>query len=611
MKPDETDSLKTEPSADEAPELRARLSGWMQSAPWISLPLIGLAAYALLRLLAIVAVHPAWASGLAATALTLILLAAKSLSVGAEATRQTTRESWQKLSDWLAVTSWKRLLAVGLCALIASAVISDSLTESRDLAGLMFGLLVALIAVKLAHPPKAADAAADDAQANPDSTQAAAKTETASGNWLQRLAWPRLLLVGLLLLIAAGITESLFDFSDRPTVTINRSTARSSTDAPAPQVTTTDGSTEDADAQDEESAPTAPAAPKAPTAPETGKKADVKIDPSGINIIERDAEGRIKNHVQIGQGGISINKDKGEGKVEIRTPELAKIPGMTPEQSRALEEEIRAKIDAKFEQSSGETSTSERGFNFASLAFLAIVSLAIMKLLAGGKRRAEQDAGSARIAADLARLEREAADAKLHAMQAQIEPHFLFNTLASVDQLIRTDPQRASQVQKTLIQYLRAAIPQMRDDAQRSTLGRQASMSRAYLEIMQVRMEERLEFSISVPEGILCAEFPSMMLQTLIENSIKHGLEPKPEGGRIDVVAEIARGKLRVRVADTGAGFTTDAQDGVGLSNIRERLRLLYGNSAALTLSPNEGGGTIAVIEIPYRDDEEQQAKAC
>ena len=609
MKPDETDSLKTEPSADEAPELRARLSGWMQSAPWISLPLIGLAAYALLRLLAIVAVHPAWASGLAATALTLILLAAKSLSVGAEATRQTTRESWQKLSDWLAVTSWKRLLAVGLCALIASAVISDSLTESRDLAGLMFGLLVALIAVKLAHPPKAADAAAGEAQANPDSTQAAAQTETASGNWLQRLTWPRLLLVGLLLLIAAGITESLFDFSDRPTVTINRSTARSSADASAPQATVS--SAEDANADDEESAPTAPEAPEAPSAPTTGKKADVKVGPSGISIIERDADGKIKNHVQIGQGGITINKDKEDGKVEIRGPELAKLPGMTPERAKALEDKIRAKIEAKIEESADKASNSERGFNFASLAFLAIVSLAIMKLLAGGKRRAEQDAGSARIAADLARLEREAADAKLHAMQAQIEPHFLFNTLASVDQLIRTDPQRASQVQKTLIQYLRAAIPQMRDDAQRSTLGRQASMSRAYLEIMQVRMEERLEFSIVVPEGILCAEFPSMMLQTLIENSIKHGLEPKPEGGRIDVVAEVARGKLKVRVADTGAGFTADAQDGVGLSNIRERLRLLYGNSATLTLSPNEGGGTIAVIEIPYRDDDGQQAKTC
>ncbi|WP_417069059.1 sensor histidine kinase [Niveibacterium terrae] len=606
MKPDETDTLKTESAAEGTPDLRSRLSGWMQSAPWISLPLIGLAAFALLRLLAVVAVHPAWASGLTATALTLCLLAAKSLSVGAEATRQTVRESWQKLSDWLAVTSWKRLLAVGLCALIASAVISDSLAGGRDLAGLMFGLLIALVAVKLALPPKAAEAQAGTEQADPG-----ASGDTANGNWLQRITWPRLLLVGLLLLIAAGIAESLFDPSDRPATTVTHTTARSSVSASAPLAAASNSITEDANADDEESAQAAPEAPEAPSAPTTGKKADVKIGPSGINIIERDADGRIKSHVQIGQGGITINKDKGEGKVEIRTPELANLPGMTPERARALEEKIRAKVEAKIEESSDKVSNSERGFNIASLAFLAIVSLAIMKLLAGGKRRAEQDAGSARIAADLARLEREAADAKLHAMQAQIEPHFLFNTLASVDQLIRTDPQRASQVQKTLIQYLRAAIPQMRDDAQRSTLGRQASMSRAYLEIMQVRMEERLEFSLVVPEGILCAEFPSMMLQTLIENSIKHGLEPKPEGGRIDVLAEIARGKLRVRVADTGAGFTADAQDGVGLSNIRERLRLLYGNSATLTLSPNEGGGTIAVIEIPYRDDEGQQTKAC
>jgi signal transduction histidine kinase len=593
MKPDETDSLNTESAADETSGRRSRLSAWIQSAPWVSLPLIGLAAFALLRLLAIVAVHPVWASGLAATALTLCLLAAKSQSVGAEATRQTIRESWQKLSDWLAVTSWKRLLAVGLCALIASAVISDGLAGGEDLAGLMFGVLIALIAVKLALPPKPAEAQPAEAQAASGPAQPAPQTETASGNWLQRLTWPRLLLIGLLALLAGAIANDLFSTSEHHKAKVT--TTISSTDA------------ENKDLEEDE-----PAAPESSaSASASGTNSNVKVGPSGISIIERDADGKIKNHVQIGQGGITINKDKEDGKVEIRTPELAKLPGMTPERAKALEDKIRAKIEAKIEESADKASSSERGFNIASLAFLTIISLAIMKLLAGGKRRAEQDAGSARIAADLARLEREAADAKLHAMQAQIEPHFLFNTLASVDQLIRTDPQRASQVQKTLIQYLRAAIPQMRDDAQRSTLGRQASMSRAYLEIMQVRMEERLEFSIVVPEGILCAEFPSMMLQTLIENSIKHGLEPKPEGGRIDVLAEIARGKLRVRVADTGAGFTADAQDGVGLSNIRERLRLLYGNSAALTLSPNEGGGTIAVIEIPYRDDEGQQTKTC
>ncbi len=193
------------------------------------------------------------------------------------------------------------------------------------------------------------------------------------------------------------------------------------------------------------------------------------------------------------------------------------------------------------------------------------------------------------------------------AMQAQIEPHFLFNTLASIDHLIETDPERASRMQKNLIALLRASMPDLRESATNGggarDLGRELQVIRPYLEILKVRMEERLQTRIDVPAGLLSAQFPSMMLQTLVENAIKHGLEPKAEGGRLEVRAEIVHGKLQVSVADTGLGFgeAATAGTGVGLANIRERLRLLHGDQARLTLTENPGGGTLATIAVPYR----------
>ena len=177
------------------------------------------------------------------------------------------------------------------------------------------------------------------------------------------------------------------------------------------------------------------------------------------------------------------------------------------------------------------------------------------------------------------------------AMQAQVEPHFLFNTLASIDHLIETDPARASTMQKNLIALLRASMPTMREagDGGPRDLGRELAVIRPYLEILKVRMEERLHTEIDVPDGLLSAEFPPMMIQTLVENAIKHGLEPKPEGGRLSVRAEIVHGKLAVTVADTGLGFgkAATAGTGVGLANIRERLQLLYGSKATLTVREN------------------------
>src|SRR5215471_6462902 len=231
--------------------------------------------------------------------------------------------------------------------------------------------------------------------------------------------------------------------------------------------------------------------------------------------------------------------------------------------------------------------------------FLFVVISAIIKVVAGGKRRAELTAQQATQRAETEQLERSVLEARMEALQAQIEPHFLFNTLGSIDQLIQTDPPRASKMQQSLIRYLRSAMPQLRDGS-RPTLGQQVDLCSAFLEIMAVRMEERLETKVNVPEGLKSAVFPSMMLQTLVENAIKHGLEPKAAGGKVEINAEIVDGQLAVHVLDDGVGFAPKSDDGVGLANIRERLRALYNGRAELIISVPPSGGTCATIKVPY-----------
>lgn len=233
------------------------------------------------------------------------------------------------------------------------------------------------------------------------------------------------------------------------------------------------------------------------------------------------------------------------------------------------------------------------------LALGLILASFILKAIAGGKRRADLTAEEATKRAETEQLRRTLAEARMQALQAQIEPHFLFNTLASIDQLILTDPPRASRMQQSLIRYLRSALPQMRE-GRRPTLGQQVDLCTAFLEIMAVRMEGRLQSMVLVPDGLKSAVFPSMMLQTLVENAIRHGLEPKPEGGRLEIRAEVANGRLLVHVQDTGVGFAPKGEGGVGLANIRERLRAMYDERAELIIGVPVGGGTTATIAVPY-----------
>ncbi|WP_373990747.1 sensor histidine kinase [Duganella sp. BuS-21] len=225
-----------------------------------------------------------------------------------------------------------------------------------------------------------------------------------------------------------------------------------------------------------------------------------------------------------------------------------------------------------------------------------------LKVLAGGKRKAELEARHAVSHADEESIERRVVEARMAALQAQVEPHFLFNTLALIGQLIETDPPQAARIHQNLIDYLRATLPQMRAKGS-GTLGRQIEMSRAYLAIMQARMRSRLAVSIDVPEEMASATFPVMMLQILIENAIKHGLEPKIDGGRIDIRATVDHQMLQVDVVDDGVGFNPFSSDGLGLANVRERLRIQYGARAQLVIEAPLTGGTRASIRVPYAPD--------
>jgi len=187
--------------------------------------------------------------------------------------------------------------------------------------------------------------------------------------------------------------------------------------------------------------------------------------------------------------------------------------------------------------------------------------------------------------------------ARLSALQAQIEPHFLFNTLANVRRLYETAPSRGREMLSCLIDYLRAALPSMRSTS--STLGRELDLARSFLTILQMRMGERLQFAIAAEASLLEAPMPPMVLPTLVENAIKHGLGPLPEGGRIDIRARRSGDDLEIEVRDTGVGFTASKGSGVGLANTRSRLAGLYGARASLQLAAAAPRGVVATLRLP------------
>ena len=199
------------------------------------------------------------------------------------------------------------------------------------------------------------------------------------------------------------------------------------------------------------------------------------------------------------------------------------------------------------------------------------------------------------------RMGRQLADARLKLMQAQVEPHFLFNTLASLQQLAEGKAPEAAELTAQLIAFLRGGLASLRDET--STLGCEFKVMQAYLAIMQTRMHERLEFTLELPQALQHLQVPPAMLISLVENAIKHGVEPSLEGGRIDVSAASEDKRLRITVKDTGQGPNiSQSAGGVGLDNIRQRLRVLFSDQARLIVSRNTPHGFIAVIDLPLPD---------
>lgn len=206
------------------------------------------------------------------------------------------------------------------------------------------------------------------------------------------------------------------------------------------------------------------------------------------------------------------------------------------------------------------------------------------------------------------RRQKSEADMRVAVLQAQVEPHFLFNSLSSVHSLIRQDPQRAEATIEALVDHLRATMPKLRAGVGQPycTLAEQLEVCESYLRVMEVRMGERLDWVRDVPEGLLGHPFPPLMLISLVENAIKHGLEPNPAGGAIRLCAAIEdsgmSSQLAVSVIDDGAGLTPGAAGGVGLANIREQLAARFGAYGELVICAGPAGGVSATIRVPYAE---------
>lgn len=234
--------------------------------------------------------------------------------------------------------------------------------------------------------------------------------------------------------------------------------------------------------------------------------------------------------------------------------------------------------------------------------WIAGSGLLIGPLLAMGAlyRQRDAEARSQALHFELERseLERRALDARLRLLQAQVEPHFLFNTLANVRALVETGSPQAAPVLGSLIAYLRAAVPRLHNEA--ASLGDELALVRAYLELMHLRMPDRLQYRIAVPAELHGLRFPPMALLTLVENAVRHGIDPSEEGGSIEVSGfrEAPGRPLRLWVSDSGVGLTQQMGSGTGLRNLRERLQVFYGETARLDLTENQPHGLRAEIEF-------------
>ena len=237
------------------------------------------------------------------------------------------------------------------------------------------------------------------------------------------------------------------------------------------------------------------------------------------------------------------------------------------------------------------------------LAMIGSAALVLGLMLALGalyrERDAQANAQALQFALERETLQRQATDAQLKVLQSQVEPHFLFNTLANVQALVESGSPRAAPVLGSLIAYLRAAVPQLHRGP--PTLGQEETLVRAYLELMQLRMPDRLAFTVDVDPALRGLRLPPMTLLTLVENAVRHGIDPSECGGRIEVGVQRSSDGLRITmwVRDTGRGIDESCAPGIGLANLRERLLATYGTAAVLALHSVDPQGVRAEIDIP------------
>lgn len=207
--------------------------------------------------------------------------------------------------------------------------------------------------------------------------------------------------------------------------------------------------------------------------------------------------------------------------------------------------------------------------------------------------------------AEIKQLEhsRELAQSELKTLQAQIEPHFLFNSLASIQALISVDPKKAEQMLEHLSVLLRGVLQGTRSEG--TTLAYELKLIKAYLDIQQIRLGSRLLYRINTPDpSMLDFEFPVLLLQPLVENAVGHGIEPSIDGGAVTIDVDIQGDRCRVTVTDTGVGLGNDLAtgQGIGVENIRARLDVLHADNASLTVTRGEPSGTVCILEVPYED---------
>jgi hypothetical protein len=244
----------------------------------------------------------------------------------------------------------------------------------------------------------------------------------------------------------------------------------------------------------------------------------------------------------------------------------------------------------------------DRMEGFAGLTGLGIF-LSPWVALGALVRQKEALAREQALALDLARSEaaRQALDARLNLLQAQVAPHFLFNTLANIQALVEAGSPKAPDVLKSLVAYLRAAVPRLNDPV--TSLGQEVDLVRAYLELMRMRMPDRLSFELNVEDAARTCRCPPMTLLTLVENAVRHGIDPAEEGGRIVIDVRVTEGRCWIRVADSGAGLLASGRGlGTGLAALRERLALVFGESAELRIRAREPRGVVAELGFPARE---------